>query len=229
METLRAPFPPEVAFELPGWELFWAELEPTGAEAVELALLRHAVTARVRQRFRLETLPEEPAVAGLRKLFRRAGCEPTRHRSGSEALLRRILKGEEMPAVSPLVDLGNCVAAELATNVCVMDADAVTPPFVLRAGREGEEMLSLRGPFDCEGKPVLFDAVGPADVPITGAERSRVTEATRRAWLIVYAAEDVFPAGKVEETLRRFLADAPVARLIAFSGAASASPSTRSS
>lgn len=216
METMRAPFPPEVAFDLPGWELFWAELEPTGTGAVELALLRHAVTERVRERLRLETLSEHPAVFGLRKLFRRAGCEPTRYRSGSEALLRRVLKGEELPAVNPLVDLGNCVAAELATNVCVMDAEKAAPPFRLRAGRAGEQMLSLRGLFDLEGKPVLLDANGPADVPITGADRLRVTEATRRAWLLVYAAEGVFPREQVEETVRRLLAEAPVARLLAF-------------
>jgi len=201
--------------ELPGWELFWAELEPTPEGAEALAALRLATGASVRGRLRIETLSEHPAVAGLRKLFRRAGCDPTRYRSGSEALLRRLLKGEEIPAVHPLVDLGNCVAAELATNVCVMDAGRAVPPFVLRAGRPGEEMLSLRGPFDCSGKPLLVDTVGPADVPITGADRLRVTSETTCAWLIVYLPAGVVPAGDAEAALGRCLAAAPVARLAA--------------
>jgi DNA/RNA-binding domain of Phe-tRNA-synthetase-like protein len=205
---------PALTMELEGWELFFAELEPTGAAEEELALLRLDVARRVRERLKLETLSEDPAVAGLRKLFRRAGCDPTRYRAGSEALLRRLLKGEELPVVHPLVDLGNCVAAELAANVCVMDADKAAPPFVLRAGRAGESMLSLRGPFDLEGKPILFDTLGPADVPITGADRVRVTEATRRAWLIVYLPAGVVSAEDASAALDRSLAKAPVARRV---------------
>lgn len=219
MTETPAPFPPPVAFELPGWEMLWAELVPTGEGSVELAALRSEVASRARARWSLETLSSDPAVSGLRKLFRRAGCDPTRYRSGSEALLRRILKGEDLPAVDPLVDIGNCVAAELAANVCVMDADLAAPPFVLRAGRAGEEMLSLRGPFDCAGKPLLLDANGPADVPITGSQRLRVTAETRRAWLVVYLPAGVVPAERAEETVRRLLVSAPVARLRAIGAA----------
>ncbi len=218
-------FPPPVTLQLPGWGLFWAELVPTGAGTEELAALRRSVAAQARETLRLETLSEHPAVAGLRRLFRRAGCDPTRYRSGSEALVRRILKGEELPAVLPLVDLGNCAAAELVTNVCVMDADKAVPPFVLRAGFPGETMLSFRGPFDCAGKPLLLDAAGPADVPITGADRVRVQASTERAWLIVYLPVPAVSFGQAEEALRRLLAAAPVARLVA-AGATPPAPGT---
>jgi len=201
--------------ELPGWELSWASLEPTGEGREALARARLEVAAEVRGRLKLETLPEHPAVAGLRRLFRRAGCDPTRYRSGSEALLRRVLKGEEVPEVHPLVDLGNLVALELATNVCVMDAEKAVPPFVFRAGRTGEEMLSLRGPFDCAGKPLLVDALGPADVPITGADRVRVTEATRHAWLIVYRTAGVTSAETASAAVRRLAGRTGVARVVA--------------
>ena len=141
MSTTEPSFPPLVTMELPGWELSFTELAPTGEGGDALARARLEAAAEVRGRLKLETLPEHPAVAGLRRLFRRAGCDPTRYRSGSEALLRRVLKGEEVPEVHPLVDLGNLVALDLATNVCVMDADRATPPFVFRAGRPGEEKL----------------------------------------------------------------------------------------
>jgi DNA/RNA-binding domain of Phe-tRNA-synthetase-like protein len=222
MTTTAPAFPPPVTMELPGWELAWAELEPTGEGEEALARARLEVAAEVRGRLKLETLSEQPAVAGLRRLFRRAGCDPTRYRSGSEALLRRVLKGEEVPAVHPLVDLGNLVALELATNVCVMDADKAEPPFVFRAGRPGEEMLSLRGPFDCAGKPLLVDALGPADVPITGADRVRVTEATRRAWLIVYLPAGVVTAQEASATVRRLAERTGVARIAATGATAAA-------
>ena len=211
--TTAPAFPPPVTMELPGWQLSWTELEPTGRGGEELGRARREAAAAVRARLRLETLPEVPAVSGLRRLFRRAGCDPTRYRSGSEALLRRVLKGEEVPAVHPLVDLGNLVALALATNVCVMDAEKAAPPFVFRSGRPGEAMLSLRGPFDCAGKPLLVDAEGPADVPITGADRVRVTESTRRAWLIVYLATGVATPEEVFEVVRRLVRETGVARI----------------
>lgn len=213
MTTAALAFPPSVTIELPGWELSFTALEPTGEGGAALGRERREVAAAVRGRMRLETLSEHPAVAGLRRLFRRAGCDPTRYRSGSEALLRRVLKGEEVPEVHPLVDLGNLVALELATNVCVMDAEKAAPPFVFRAGRPGEEMLSLRGPFDCAGKPLLVDALGPADVPITGADRVRVTEATRYAWLIVYLPAGVISAETASAAVRRLAGRTGVARV----------------
>lgn len=208
-------FPPPVTMELPGWELSWADLVPTGEGADALARARFDVATEVRGRLKLETLSEHPAVAGLRRLFRRAGCDPTRYRSGSEALLRRVLKGEEVPEVHPLVDLGNLVALALATNVCVMDAEKAAPPFVLRAGRPGEEMLSLRGPFDCAGKPLLVDTLGPADVPITGADRVRVTPDTHRAWLLVYRPAGVVRADDAADVVRRLAERTGVARVVA--------------
>lgn len=74
-------------------------------------------------------------------------------------------------------------------------------------------MLSLRGPFDCAGKPLLVDAEGPADVPITGADRVRVTESTRRAWLIVYLATGVATPEEVFEVVRRLVRETGVARI----------------
>ncbi|HPA52018.1 MAG TPA: hypothetical protein PLP50_10500, partial [Thermoanaerobaculia bacterium] len=91
MPTIEPSFPPLVTMELPGWELSWSELAPTGEGGDALARARLEAAAEVRGRLKLETLSEHPAVAGLRRLFRRAGCDPTRYRSGSEALLRRVL------------------------------------------------------------------------------------------------------------------------------------------
>ena len=93
---------------------------------------------------------EDPTVAAIRKLFRAAGCDPTRYRPSSEALLRRVLKGEELAAIQPLVDLNNALSIGLAVPSCIMAADSVEPPLVLRAGAPGETFESLRGPFSLD-------------------------------------------------------------------------------
>jgi DNA/RNA-binding domain of Phe-tRNA-synthetase-like protein len=217
----RLPF--EVGFELEGWLLFWAFLERRPVDTVSLQALSRAVAADVRGRMRLETLPEHPTVGALRRLFRAAGCDPTRYRPSSEALLRRLLKGEEMPAISPLVDINNCLSAALAVPCCVMAAETLSPPFTFRAGRPGEGYQSLRGPFNLEGKPLLTDTEGPCDTPITGGIRVKVEEQTVRAWLVAYLPEGIVGAEEADRQLERLLQQAPAAN-IRFAAAVSSAP-----
>jgi DNA/RNA-binding domain of Phe-tRNA-synthetase-like protein len=85
-----------------------------------------------------------------------------------------------------LVDLNNCLSAELAVPCCVMAEGSFGGRWVWRGGRPGESYESLRGPFNLEGKPVLFDDDGPLDTPITGNVRVKVLPATTVAWLVAY-------------------------------------------
>jgi len=207
------PFPPEVRHELPRWTLLWADVEVRPGDPASLAVLRSEASERARASYSLERLPEHPTVAALRRLFRQAGCDPTRYRPSSEALLRRVLRGEELPEIHALVDLNNCLSLELAVPACVMNVPNLRPPFVLRAGRPGESYASLRGPFNLDGKPLLADAEGPCDAPITGGERVKVLADTTRAWLVAYLPAGVVAASCGEQALRALLAAAPVARL----------------
>ena len=216
MITAVTPRSVEVRTELDGWDLFWAllELAPTGAEETALSALRRDVAAAARSELEIAKLAEHPPVAALRRLFRAAGCDPTRYRPSSEALLRRLLKGAELPAISPLVDLNNCLSARLAVPCCVMDEERIAGPFVLRAGVEGERYESLKGPFNLAAKPLLVDALGPCDAPITGSRRVMVRPETRRAWLVAYLPADVVTTQTARAELEKLLAVAPVARIV---------------
>ena len=146
-----------------------------------------------------------------RCLFRAAGCDPTRYRPSSEALLRRLIKGAELPAIHPLVDLNNCLSAEAAVPCCVMGDGSFGSRLVLRAGRVGESYESLRGPFNLESKPLLVDEVGPVDAPITRSTRVMVQPDTSGAWLVAYLPSGVLEADAVWALLESLAADAGVA------------------
>ncbi len=205
--------PFEVSKELEGWLLFWARMELLPGGAQQLASLRAEVARKARTRLTMEGLAADPTVSALRKLFRAAGCDPTRYRPASEALLRRILKGEELPALHPFVDVNNCLSVELAVPCCVMREGTFTPPFHLRAGQAGEGYESLRGPFNLEGKPLLTDAHGPLDSPITGNERVKVTPDTASTWLVAYLPKQTVTGEVAADVLLRLVAAAPVARV----------------
>ena len=165
MET--TPF--AVHVELEGWELFWARLE-SGGEHDDLSALRRRVADSVRARFAdASEIVASPPIATLRALFRAVGCDPTRYRPSSEALLRRLVKGADLPPIHPLVDVNNCLSAELGVPCCVMREGSFGSHLVFRAGLPGESYESLRGPFNLENKPLLVDESGPVDAPITGS------------------------------------------------------------
>jgi len=209
MET-QPPF--EVRHELEGWTLFWAELElPESPDPEALAALREAAGESLRSRVAPGKLTEQPAVGELRKLFRAAGTDPTRYRPASEALARRLLKGDAMPAIHPLVDLNNALSMALLCPCCVMRGGSFEAPFVWRAGAPGESYESLRGgDFGLEGRPLLVDQRGPAAPPLTGTTRVGIEADTRRATLVSY-----LPAGTVDPAA----ADAALRELAIAAGA----------
>lgn len=206
-------FPPTVTTELPGWDLRWLRLIPSGEADEALAALRLESAARTRERWADGVPTEHPTVAAVRRLFRAAGTDPTRYRPSSEALLRRVLKGDDLPSILPLVDLNNLLSLRLLVPCCVIDPDRLEPPLQLRAGRAGERMESMRGPFGLEGKPLLADARGPFGTPITDSERVMVEEGVEVVWLVAYLPEEGAVEGDPAEVAGELLADAPVAAL----------------
>lgn len=202
--------PFDVRHELDGWTLHWTHLELTGeGEAADLEALRAHVAERARQRFAISTLAKNPTVAAVRRLFRQAGCDPTRYRPSSEALLRRLLKSDELPAIHPLVDLSNALSVELTVPCSAVSDGTVTPPIVLRAGRDGETYASLRGPFNLAGKPLLADAEGPFSTPITDSQRTKATAETRGAWLVAYLPREAVSAATATATVQQLLDQVP--------------------
>ncbi len=202
--------------ELEGWELAWFRLEATGAAAAveRLREYRARLADSLRQRWLPAELAEDPTVAAMRRLFRAAGCDPTRHRPSSEALIRRILRGEDLAPIHPLVDLNNALSIELKAPACVLAAGSFEFPVTLRAGTSGETLDSMRGPFGLAGKPLLADALGPFGTPITDSHRVKLLPETAQAWLVVYLPADAPPTAVAGEALEAILAAAPVARRV---------------
>lgn len=239
----RLPF--EVRLSLPGWSLLWVRLhlqagavdaaaaaaasagDDAGGGRTEagapggLADLRRRIAAAARERFGGDVgrLAQEPVPAAVRALFRAAGCDPTRYRPSSEALLRRLLKGEELPVIQPLVDLNNCLSVDLCVPCGLVAGDVLSPPVELRAGCAGEELLSLRGPFNLSGKPMLADAGGPLGTPITDGRRGQIHPATRSAWLIVYLPASAIAPAAALARLQQHLAAAPAVATVELAGA----------
>ncbi len=134
---------------------------------------------------------ELPGVEDARRLYKALGLDPTKTRPSSEALLRRVLKGEPLYRINTLVDALNLASLRFLLSFGLYDLDHVRPPVVLRQGGPGEGYEGIRkGRVNVEGRPVLADAEGPFGNPTSDSARTMITLATRTALVVAYA-----PAG----------------------------------
>jgi DNA/RNA-binding domain of Phe-tRNA-synthetase-like protein len=92
------------------------------SEKLQAAFLaeQQAVLARIGA----TPLSELPSLAAWRRAFTSFGVKPTQYRSAAEALLRRLTKKGDIPAINTLVDIGNLVSIRYGLPVAVFDRRA---------------------------------------------------------------------------------------------------------
>lgn len=129
-----------------------------------------------------------PGAADARALYKALGLDPTKTRPSSEALLRRVLKGEALYRINTLVDAMNLCSLRSQLPFGLYDLGRIEPPVLLRKGEPGESYEGIRkAAVNVEGRPVLSDARGPFGNPTSDSARTMVTTATSRALVTVYA------------------------------------------
>jgi DNA/RNA-binding domain of Phe-tRNA-synthetase-like protein len=124
--------------------------------------------------------------ARARALFRRFGIDPTRIRPSSEALLRRLKKGDPLPRINSLVDVANALSVQLQVPVGLYDMDkAVGDELTIRLGREGESYTGIgKESVNVAGRLCVADADGPCGNPTSDSARTMITTDTQRAaWI----------------------------------------------
>jgi DNA/RNA-binding domain of Phe-tRNA-synthetase-like protein len=175
----------ELDIELVALELY--ELEVTEPrEDFELEVARATQAART-----LEAGARSPA----RALYKRFGIDPTRVRPSSEALLRRLKKGEPLPRVNSLVDVANALSVQLQVPVGLYDLDRVkgeADGLVVRLGAEGESYTGIgKEKVNVAGRICVADAEGPCGNPSSDSGRTMITTATERAaWIYFLPVSD---------------------------------------
>jgi DNA/RNA-binding domain of Phe-tRNA-synthetase-like protein len=178
-------------------------LEEIGAAAGDGERAIDEACARARAR---DAAAREAFRAPARLLYRAFGIDPTKHRPSSEQLAHRVGRGDAFPRVSPLVDAVNVCQLEQGLPYGLYDLDALEPPVVARAGRDGESYAGIRkGEISVAGRPCLADARGPFGNPSSDSDRAKTTERTRRALAVVFGAPDMTGWERVlDETARTF-------------------------
>jgi len=100
-------------------------------------LLREAEQG-VRSRLSIESVAEHPRIKPWREAYKAFGAKPSEFRSSVEAMARRVLRGDQIPSISALVDIGNIVSLQHLLPVGGHSMDELTNDIELRLAT-GEE------------------------------------------------------------------------------------------
>jgi len=119
--------------------------------------ISRAVT-ETRQALSLETLKDHPVIRAYRDFYWRAlGIDPTKQRPAQEALLRRVLRGEPLPRINPVVDAGNAASVKYMVPIGLYDLAKIRGDALrIRMSRRGEVFRPIGGsPYELDGQIVL--------------------------------------------------------------------------
>jgi DNA/RNA-binding domain of Phe-tRNA-synthetase-like protein len=112
----------------------------------ELVSALRAAEHLLGERLSPESLTSHPQIESWREAYRSGGIKPSEFRPSVEALARRVLKGDTLPLISTLVDLGTLLSIRHLLPVGAHALDFVRQDIALRLAT-GEEVFE---PFGSE-------------------------------------------------------------------------------
>jgi DNA/RNA-binding domain of Phe-tRNA-synthetase-like protein len=157
--------------------------------------LREAVYQEVKTKHNIETLKDNPTVRAFRDFYWKLGIDPTKTRPSGEALLRRVLHGDELPHISAVVDAYNLASTKTILPISGFDVDLLNQPFHVRFAKNGETFtgIGMDKPITLtEQMLVLADQKQVLCIyPYRDTDLTKITMQTRNAMIIVYGVPGI--------------------------------------
>lgn len=112
-----------------------------GQSPPELIELLRTAEEKVDQKLQLDSLLDHPGIASWREAYRAFGAKPSKFRPSMEAMTRRVLKGQHIPSINALVDIGNLISLRYLIPAGGHAIDVVKDDICLRPATGEEEFI----------------------------------------------------------------------------------------
>ncbi|MEM3579550.1 MAG: phenylalanine--tRNA ligase beta subunit-related protein [Candidatus Bathyarchaeia archaeon] len=164
-------------------------------ENEQIKKLKRSVYEEVKAKHNIETLKDNPVVRAYRDFYWKLDIDPTKTRPSGEALLRRVLHGEELPRISTVVDAYNLASMQTIIPISGFDKDLLNPPFQVRFAKNGEAFTGIG-----MSKPLILkdNMLVLADenqvlciYPYRDSDYTKITEQTKNVAVVGYGAPGI--------------------------------------
>jgi DNA/RNA-binding domain of Phe-tRNA-synthetase-like protein len=145
MTELKYRIEPEIFRQFPGYRrgVVLAHGLTNRPSPESLVLMMRQQEEELRERLDYEHILEEPHIQVWREAYRQFGAKPSDFRPSVEALVRRVLKGEKIPTINSLVDIGNMLSVKHLIPTGGHAIDRLEEDISLRIANGNETFVSL--------------------------------------------------------------------------------------
>lgn len=153
------------------------------------------VFKEIRSKMTLEEAKDDTIFRSYRDLYWTFGMDPTKQRVSSEAVLRRVLKGQNLWRISDIVDIINLASAYHKIPIGLVDASKLDGDLVIRTAANGEVFQRIGGKtIVCGGREIVVadnKKIVCFGYATHDSERTMITKETSSALVLLYGAESV--------------------------------------
>ncbi|NGX40481.1 MAG: Phenylalanine--tRNA ligase beta subunit [Candidatus Anoxychlamydiales bacterium] len=160
----------------------------------DISLLLDEEQENCKSQFISEQISSIPKIRDWREAYRKFGFKPSSYRSSIEALIRRVLKGKNLPSINPIVDLYNLISIKYLIPIGADDLDKIEGIINLTIAEGNETFLKLGSdvPETAQKGEVIYrddKEVLCRCWNYRECEKSKITEATKNVCLVFEGLE----------------------------------------
>lgn len=134
---------------------------------------------------------EITGIKGSRAAYKAFGRTPSRYRVSSEALIRRVRRGDELYHINSVVDVNNLISVKSGLSVGSYDLGQIHGAIKLRKAQHEEGYTGIGKDFiDMENMLVLADDDGIFGSSMSDSTRAMVTDSASDILVVIYCFED---------------------------------------
>lgn len=169
-------------------------------ESNELELMKKNIIREIKNKLKVEELKNNEIINKERKMYRLYKMDPTKLRTSSEALVRKVLTDGTLPKINTIVDCNNICSITSLLPMGVYDYDHIKGDIIVRTAEKDEKIHLIGGKqYSFEGGEIVvsdYEKILCLGYATADCDSTKITKNTKNIVLLVYS----FPAISMDYT-----------------------------
>ncbi|MEH0156915.1 phenylalanine--tRNA ligase beta subunit-related protein [Limibacter armeniacum] len=146
-----------------------------------------------------EEVRNHPVIKASKSAYKSLGKDPNRYRLSAEALMRRMVKSQDLYLINNMVDIINLTSLRSGFSIGGYDLDMIKGEVELDHGKADVAYQAIgRGVLNIEFLPVLHDHEGAFGSPTSDSVRTSIGDGCQQVALFFF---DFEPEGLLDDAL----------------------------
>lgn len=156
--------------------------------SLELIQYLESTISQLSSKYTLADIAEIKQIKDTRAAYRSLGKSPSAYRNASEAMLRRIVKGNGLYHINNVVEINNIISVSTGYSVGSYDIECLEEEIIWKIAPADEVYKGIgKSDVNIEFIPTLYDTVGAFGNPTSDSRRAMISEGNRRIMSVIYS------------------------------------------